>query len=40
MMINVKVFWFMMLYSVALGYQRFGGPCCLHLLCTFSWRWR
>jgi hypothetical protein len=25
------VFWVVMTYSVAIGYQHFGGPCCLHL---------
>jgi len=25
------VFWVMMLYSDVVGYQCFGGPCCLNL---------
>jgi len=29
--IQVKVFWVVMLCSVVVGYQHFGGPCCLHL---------
>jgi hypothetical protein len=28
---QVKVFWVVMLCSVAVGYQCFRGPCCLHL---------
>jgi len=28
---QVKIFWSVMQRSVAVGYQRFGGPCCLHL---------
>jgi hypothetical protein len=27
--LKVDVFWVVTLYSVLLGYQRFGGPCCL-----------
>jgi hypothetical protein len=30
-MFQVDVFWVMTLCSVVVGYQRFGGPCCLHL---------
>jgi hypothetical protein len=26
-----QVFWIMTPCSVVVGYQRFGGPCCLHL---------
>jgi hypothetical protein len=29
--IQVVVFWLMTQCSVVVGYQRFGGPCCLHL---------
>jgi hypothetical protein len=29
--IQVEVFWVVMPCSVVAGYQRFGGPCCLHL---------
>jgi hypothetical protein len=29
--IQVKVFWVVTSCSVVVGYQRFGGPCCLHL---------
>jgi hypothetical protein len=28
---QIKVFWAMMLCSVAVGYQHFRGPCCLQL---------
>jgi hypothetical protein len=28
---HVEVFWVMTPYSVIVGHQRFGGPCCLHL---------
>jgi len=28
---EVDVFWVLTPCSVVLGYQRFGGPCCLHL---------
>jgi hypothetical protein len=30
-MFEVEVFWFVTPCTVAVGYQRFGGPCCLHL---------
>jgi len=30
-MLLVGVFWVMTQCSVVVGYQRFGGPCCLHL---------
>jgi hypothetical protein len=29
--IQVKVFWIVMLWSIAVGYQHFGRRCCLHL---------
>jgi hypothetical protein len=29
--IEVEFFWLVTLCNVVLGYQRFGGPCCLHL---------
>jgi hypothetical protein len=29
--IQARVFWIMMLSSAAVGYQCFGGPCCLFL---------
>jgi len=29
--IYVHVFWVVMQCIVVVGYQRFGGPCCLHL---------
>jgi hypothetical protein len=29
--IPVEAVWVVMLCSVAVGYQRFGGPCCLYL---------
>jgi hypothetical protein len=29
--IQVKVSWVATLCSVKVGYQQFGGPCCLHL---------
>jgi hypothetical protein len=28
---QVEVFWVVTSRSVVVGYQRFGGPCCLHL---------
>jgi hypothetical protein len=31
MKIQVVVFWVVILYSVVVGHQRFGGPCCFHL---------
>jgi hypothetical protein len=30
-MFEIEVFWVVMPCSVALGYRRFRGPCCLHL---------
>jgi hypothetical protein len=30
--IQVEVFWVVTPCSVVVGYQRFRGPCCLHLL--------
>jgi len=30
-MFHVEVFWVVTPYRVVVGYQRFGGPCCLHL---------
>jgi len=30
-MIQVEVFWVVMPCSIAVGYQHFRGPCCLHL---------
>jgi hypothetical protein len=29
--IQVDIFWILTPFSVAVGYQGFGGPCCLHL---------
>jgi hypothetical protein len=29
--IQVEVFWAVTPCSVVIGYQRFGGPCCIHL---------
>jgi len=29
---QVEIFWFVMLCSVAVGYQHFRGPCCPYLL--------
>jgi len=34
MKIQVGVFWVVALCSVAVGYQHFGGPYCLHLTAT------
>jgi len=31
---HIKVFWVVMPHSIAVGYQRFGGQCCLH--CTLK----
>jgi hypothetical protein len=31
MKIQVEFFWVVTQYSVVVGYQRFRGPCCLHL---------
>jgi hypothetical protein len=28
---HVEVFWVVTPCNVVLGYQRFGGPCCVHL---------
>jgi len=33
--IQVVVFWVMTPYINVVGYQRFGGPCCLHLQYEF-----
>jgi hypothetical protein len=30
-LIQVEIFWVVVRCSVVVGYQRFGGPCCLHL---------
>jgi hypothetical protein len=30
-MFQVEVFWVVTLCSAVIGYQRFRGPCCLHL---------
>jgi len=30
-MFQVEVLWAVLPYCVMVGYQRFGGPCCLHL---------
>jgi hypothetical protein len=30
-MIQVEVFWFVTLCSIAVGFQYFGRPCCLHI---------
>jgi hypothetical protein len=30
-MFQVEVIWVVTLYSVVVGFQRFGGPFCLHL---------
>jgi hypothetical protein len=32
LLVQVQLFWVMMLCSVVVGYQCFRGPCCLHLL--------
>jgi len=29
--IHIEVFWIVTSCSVVVGYQNFGGPCCLHL---------
>jgi hypothetical protein len=34
--VQVEVFWFVTPCSVAIGYQCFGGPCCLHLHFTLK----
>jgi hypothetical protein len=39
MMIQVVVFWVMTPCSDVVGYQRFGGPCCLHLQGEVSEAW-
>jgi hypothetical protein len=31
MKIHVEVFWIVTPCGIVVGYQRFGGPCCLHL---------
>jgi len=38
--IHVEVFWAVMPCSVAVGEQRFGWSCCLHLQGVVAWRWR
>jgi len=30
MMLHIPVFWIVTPFRVVVGYQRFGGPCCLH----------
>jgi hypothetical protein len=35
-MFQVEVFLFVTSYSVVVGYQCFGGPCCLHLNFTLK----
>jgi hypothetical protein len=37
-MFHVEVFWVVTLCIVVIGYQRFGGPCCLHLQGVVSYR--
>jgi hypothetical protein len=39
LMMQVEVFWVVTPYSVVVGYQRFRGPCCLHLQGEVKW-WR
>jgi hypothetical protein len=34
--VQVDVFWSVTLYSVVVGYQPFGEPCCLHLQCEMK----
>jgi len=34
--IQIEVFWVVMPYSVAVGYQNLGGSCCLHLQCEVT----
>jgi len=29
--IHIEVFWILTPRSVVVGYERFGGPCCIHL---------
>jgi len=36
MFIQVGVFWVVTPCSVVVGYQFFGGPCCLHLYFTLK----
>jgi hypothetical protein len=31
--VQVEVFWVVMAYSVAIVYQCFRGPCCIHIWC-------
>jgi hypothetical protein len=36
-MFQVKIFWVVLPYSVVVGFQRFKGPCCLHLQGEVVW---
>jgi len=38
-MFQVEVFWAVTPCSIVVGYQRFGGPCCLHLQGEVSGSW-
>jgi len=31
-MFRVEIFWFVTPFNVVVGYQRFGGPCCIYPL--------
>jgi hypothetical protein len=35
--IQVEVFWVVTPCSAVVGYQFFGGPCCLHIQCEVKW---